>query len=114
MRPADVQLLRSPCCASELVFEGSLREGRLEGGSLRCRACARRWPVVDGIPDLVEDGEVRGFEWLIRHVYDLIAPFHDLGVRFVLPAVMFMSEDEARDRYVCRLELDEVGTHGPA
>lgn len=109
MTPADAQLLRSPCCAAELAFGGRLRGTDLDTGELRCRSCRRRWPVVDGIPELVEDGEVRGFERLIRHVYDLIAPFHDLGVRFVLPAVMFMSEDEARDRYVRRLELDGLG-----
>jgi hypothetical protein len=55
------------------------------------------------VPRLLDEGSIGCFEHLIRHVYDWIAPVHDLGVRWVLPLVMRVSEDEARDAYVQRL-----------
>jgi len=105
---AHVQRLRCPRCAARLAFDGTLGGADLDAGMLRCRRCGAGWPVRGGLPDLTDDAEVRGFEWLIRHVYDFIAPFHDLAVRYVLPLAMFCSEEEGRERYVRRLELDRL------
>ncbi len=108
MTLAHVQRLRCPRCAARLAFDGTLGGADLDAGTLRCRRCGAGWPVRRGLPDLTDDAEVRGFEWLIRHVYDFIAPFHDLAVRYVLPLAMFCSEEEGRERYVRRLELDRL------
>ncbi|PYO40063.1 MAG: SAM-dependent methyltransferase [Gemmatimonadetes bacterium] len=108
MTPAYVQRLRCPRCEARLAFDGTLRGAELDTGTLRCRGCGVAWPVQRGLPDLVDGLEIRGFERLIRQVYDLIAPFHDLAVRYVLPLAMFCSEEEGRARYVRRLELEQL------
>jgi ubiquinone/menaquinone biosynthesis C-methylase UbiE len=95
-----------------LTYAGSIRKGALDVGTLRCGRCSGEWPVEAGVPRLLDEDEIGCFEGLIRHVYDWIAPVHDLGVRWVLPLVMRVSEDEARDAYVRRLELDRLDRSG--
>lgn len=67
MRPGLLPLLACPACGGAL-------EAR-DGDSLRCRGCAKVYPVVDGVPhlrpgDALEDGRVRrtaesfSWEWL--------------------------------------------------
>ncbi len=80
---------------------------------LRCAGCGGAWPVDAGVPHLLDDHEVRGFEGIIRHVYDWIAPWHDLGVRWALPLVMGVSEAAARETYIRRLELDRLDQGAP-
>jgi ubiquinone/menaquinone biosynthesis C-methylase UbiE/uncharacterized protein YbaR (Trm112 family) len=108
MTPAQSRLLRCPLCGHQLEFDGQLRDGALYAGVLRCSACPRSWLVRDGIPELLHEPEVHGFEGLIRCVYDVIAPFHDLGVRYMLPLLMCASEDATRDAYMRRLDLGKV------
>ncbi len=103
-----VAILRCPRCGGALDFAGARRDGAIDTGTLRCRAGGCTWPVAGGIPSLVDESQVRGFECAIRWIYDLISPFHDLGVRYFLPTVMFVSEDAGRDRYMRRLELDRL------
>jgi len=45
-----LELLACPVCRGAL-------EARRDPDRLRCAACGRDWPVVDGIPDLVPPDE---------------------------------------------------------
>jgi ubiquinone/menaquinone biosynthesis C-methylase UbiE/uncharacterized protein YbaR (Trm112 family) len=108
MKAAQAALLRCPRCAGELRFSGSRRGGELMDGSLACAACRAGWPVRGGRPAILDAAKVRGVEWLIRMVYDVIAPFHDPAVHYLLPIFMGASEEEARRRYLARLALSEI------
>jgi ubiquinone/menaquinone biosynthesis C-methylase UbiE len=48
---------------------------------------------------------VAGTDWLLRPVYDLIAPFHDLGVDVVLPIIQYPDPSSTRQHYIDQLEL---------
>lgn len=108
MTAADVELLACPLCGGALTFDGSLTRGEIDAGSLDCGGCERPWPVSGGVPRLVDEAAVGGFESLIRLVYDLIAPLHDPAVRYVLPLAQGASEATVRDGYLRRLELGRL------
>jgi len=82
--------------------------GRLHAGNLHCGSCARPWPVEQGMPHLLEATAVYGFEAFVRVVYELFAPFHDLGVRYGLPLAMLATEEEVRENYMPRLEVEAI------
>jgi len=103
--PGDVGALACPRCLAALGFDGTLACGHLDRGALRCGSCGRAWLVADGIPRLVDEGEVRGFDRLMRFFYDVGAPFHDPAVRYLLPLLQGTSEQSLRDAYMPRLEL---------
>jgi ubiquinone/menaquinone biosynthesis C-methylase UbiE len=104
----DLEALACPACLGTLAFEGREVRGRLVDGTLRCGACARVWAVHDGVARLLDDARVAGMDRLLRPVYDLIAPFHDLGVDYLLPILQFPDLGATRDRYVERLALDRL------
>ena len=112
----DVPVLRCPIagCKGQLAFDGSLGapldEGGhpLLGGTLDCLACKRRWPVSWGYPDLIEPGSVTGSDWLLRPIYDFIAPSHDAGVNCVLPLLQYPDPKGARERYIEPMQLKEL------
>src|SRR4029453_6540346 len=89
-------------------FAGTRRGGECMDGTLACAACPGAWPVRAGRPALLDEGEVRGFESLIRMVYGVIAPVHDPAGHHLLPLFMGASEEEARRRYLARLALSEM------
>jgi len=105
MTRAELGFLRCPRCRAALVLAGADRAGDIDAGTIRCQRCTGSWPVRDGLPRLIDDAEVRGFEGLIRIVYDLISPFHDLALEYLMPLVMFGSADAGRERYIARLDL---------
>jgi len=105
MTCGDVAALSCPSCRGPLGFEGTLAGEHLDRGTLRCGRCAGEWPVEDGIPDLVDEAEVRGLDRLMRFFYDLGAPLHDPAVRYLLPLLQGSSEEALREAYMPRLEL---------
>lgn len=108
LTPDDVDVLACPVCRSDLRFEGELRNDQLVGGELRCQECARRWSIRDGLASLYDERRVRGLDRLLRPVYDLIAPFHDLSVDLVLPILQFPDPRATRARYLERLDLERL------
>jgi ubiquinone/menaquinone biosynthesis C-methylase UbiE len=110
----DVHLLKCPKahCTGQLTFRGSLGapidgsdDQPLGCGTLDCGQCGSAWPVQWGCPELIEPGSVSGTDWLLRPIYDLIAPSHDFGVDCVLPLLQYPDPDGARERYIERMEL---------
>ncbi len=76
MRDSVVKLLACPRCGSRLerVTAPESAESQTAKDELVCRTCQRRYPVVDGVPDFLEntvrDGHVAksfGFEWTLHH-----------------------------------------------
>lgn len=119
MRPnlttADVGVLKCPKanCTGALTYTGSLGsaiddsgERPLTFGTLECNKCRSTWRVFLGCPDLIESGTVTGSDWLLRPIYDFIAPVHDVGVDCVLPLLQYPDPDGSRDRYIEQMKLD--------
>jgi ubiquinone/menaquinone biosynthesis C-methylase UbiE len=68
------------------------------------------------VPRLLEP--TNGYEGFIRVVYELFAPFHDIGVRYGLPLATFATEEETREAYMRRLDVEGIARErrdaGPA
>jgi ubiquinone/menaquinone biosynthesis C-methylase UbiE/uncharacterized protein YbaR (Trm112 family) len=109
VRIDDVEVLVCPTCRGRLEYNGMFSGDELDEGELLCSACRRRWRVCEGLPHLFDEAAVRGLDWLSRLSYDMFAPFHDLGVRFLLPLLQF--EGASRDHYMSRLELGTLTPH---
>src|SRR5262249_3557332 len=80
----------------------------LEHGALVCLRCGHPWYVDYGLPRLVKPGSITGLDWILRPIYDFIAPVHDLGVNLALPLLQFPDFGASRDRYIRALELDAL------
>lgn len=108
MNLSDVDLLTCPTCNGTLAFRGRTASALLAEGVLQCLACGTAWPVSGGVPHLYDPAKVRGSDYLLRFVYDWIAPWHDLSVKFVLPILQTESADTTRDGYMDRLQLTHL------
>ena len=94
---ADFGVLRCPVadCRDRLHLERPV-DPALESGVLRCGRHA--YALRGGIPLLLDPEEELGMDGLLRPIYDMIAPVHDLGVRFMLPALQFPDPAARRTR----------------
>lgn len=114
----DTDILICPGCSGKLTFDGhhgtANRNGKrpLRSGTLRC-TCGRSWPMTAGVPRLVEPRTISGPDWMLRPIYDFVAPSHDLGVDFFLPLVQFPDPGASRERYMRPLELNKLGRNTP-
>jgi len=108
MTPQDVARLACPACRGPLDFDGTLAGEHIERGRLRCAGCGRPWPVSDGFPDLVDEAQVRGLDWVMRFVYDRIAPLHDPATYVLLPLLQGSSEASTREGSMRRLRLGDL------
>ncbi len=109
MTPAHVALLRCPRCGNGLEYVGTLDAGELHVGNLRCAPpCDAAWPVADGVPRLLGPTPGWGLEGFIYWIYQLLAPIHDLGVKYGLPLAMLATEDDVRGGLLPQLELDAL------
>jgi SAM-dependent methyltransferase/uncharacterized protein YbaR (Trm112 family) len=104
----DVEVLACPACLGRLVWEGRARGGLLEEGGLFCSDCGARWPVVEGLPRLFREREVRGRDRFLRAIYDGLPSLHDPLTTLLTPLLQGHSEVELRERYVPRFELDTL------
>jgi ubiquinone/menaquinone biosynthesis C-methylase UbiE/uncharacterized protein YbaR (Trm112 family) len=105
---ADVRVLACPACRGGLDFRGTTAGEEITTGALRCEQCNREWPVEAGLPRLFDDDEVRGFERVMRLIYDAFAPFHDAVTRFVVPVMQCGMEASTRNAYMRRLDLPRL------
>ncbi len=103
---ADLESLRCPASRTPLRYEGPPTSGWLRSGELV--SDSRRWPVIDGLPRLYEEAEVRGSDRLMRHIYDRLPFLHDTVVRLTLPLFQGTGEAPLRDAYMRRLELERL------
>ena len=54
MRIEMIQILVCPLCKAELALEDAVEvDGLVTEGTLVCRACGERYPIEDGIPNLL-------------------------------------------------------------
>jgi ubiquinone/menaquinone biosynthesis C-methylase UbiE/uncharacterized protein YbaR (Trm112 family) len=105
MELQDVDGLCCPGCGGRLVFHGQEDGGRLKHGKLRCGGCGEAWKVSRGLPRLYRETAVRGTDRLMRVIYDGLPALHDPLTAVLTPLLQSVSEDEARGRYMRRLEL---------
>jgi ubiquinone/menaquinone biosynthesis C-methylase UbiE/uncharacterized protein YbaR (Trm112 family) len=77
-------------------------------GALRCSGCGTAWPVVEGLPRLFREEEVRGKDRFLRVIYDGLPWLHDPLTTLLTPLLQGRSERELRERYLARLELDAL------
>ncbi len=104
----DVALLACPVCRGTLRFDGRIYEDRLGQGVLECQDCGRPWAVQNGLAALYDERRVQGLDRMLRPVYDLIAPVHDLAVNLSLPILQFPDLDNGRHNYIARLDLPRL------
>lgn len=104
----DVALLRCPKCGSGLRPTTARHDDPREDRQLACQRCGERWPVEDDIPVLVDRYKVRLSDGFFRLVYDIVAPFHDAGTKYVLPILQWSSEASMRGHYLRRMRLDKL------
>ncbi len=101
----DLPLLVCPSCRASLRFEGEARGAHLDTGALACDGCAARWPVVSGLPHLYREDLVRGHDRMFRVIYDAIPGLHDPLTTVLTPILQGVTEREARERVMRRLDL---------
>jgi uncharacterized protein YbaR (Trm112 family) len=85
MNAADAGTLACPECHARLTFDGTVVDGQLDQGVLRCARCGPRWPVRDGLPHLVDEARVQRADRFMRLLYDWLAPLHDPLTRVLFP-----------------------------
>jgi len=107
---ADLARLRCPIapCDAQVDFAGSVgaKTGFLESGVLTCRSGAHHaFGVRGGIPFLVSEADVSGMDAILRPIYDMIAPVHDAGVKYMLAALQFPDPRARRQNYIAKLEF---------
>lgn len=100
-----IAVLSCPCCRGDVHFVGRLDAEHVTDGEVHCARCSRHWPVENGMPRFIDDRAIGGVERLMRLIYDNLAALHDPSSRLIMPALQFVSEAVARDRYMPRLEL---------
>ncbi|MBU8896653.1 class I SAM-dependent methyltransferase [Corallococcus sp. M34] len=106
MDHGDVEWLACPSCGGRLVFHGQMTEREhLRHGALRCGGCGEAWKVSRGLARLYREGEVRGTDRLMRVIYDGLPALHDPLTAVLTPLLQSVSEPDARDRYMRRVEL---------
>lgn len=110
MTLADSALLACPACRAALSWDGETRGECLDKGWLHCGGCRASWPMVDGLPQLFQEREVRGKDRLMRAIYNGLPSLHDPLTAFLTPVLQGVSEAALREGYVSRLEL---GTLAP-
>lgn len=108
----DVATLACLRCHAALGYDGSRAAGHLVDGMLRCMACGVSWPVIDGLPRLVDERGVSTTDRMMRFVYDWIAPLHDPATSFLLPLLQGASEADTRDGHMRRLRVGELRRDG--
>lgn len=110
---SDLAQMRCPIesCRSPLLFQGTWSGAELESGVLKCEKASppHSYGVRGGIPFLLSDSEVEGMDGLLRPIYDMIAPVHDAGVRYMLPVLQFPDPRASRRNYITELELEKLG-----
>lgn len=85
MRIADTALLRCPVSGQPLTWQGTNLELFLADGSLASQDGLQVWPVVDGLPQLYREGELKGTDRLMRHIHDRLPRAHRPLLRLGLP-----------------------------
>ncbi len=56
-----LEILCCPVCKGELELrDADEREGEIVSGTLVCRACAERYPISDGIPNMLPPDQRNG------------------------------------------------------
>jgi uncharacterized protein YbaR (Trm112 family) len=101
--PGDLDVLVCPTCRARLRPE---QDGDLPSAEcLRCTRCEEQWPIRDGMPRLLADDAVSGFERPVQLGYDVIAPLHHAAVDLVLPLLQGTSSQDGRDGYMRRVDL---------
>jgi ubiquinone/menaquinone biosynthesis C-methylase UbiE len=102
MKPETLELLACPACKGELTLTGD-PTASARAASLHCVACARHYPVVNGIPHFIQPQELTSFNRKFARMYDWFSwvyrPFSAIAFR-----IIGMSEKGGRREILDRLE----------
>ncbi len=69
MKHQSIEVLACPACHSRLEFEGPTGDW-IETGVLCCQTCGVVYPILDGIPQFVERGQLTGLNKRFAYLYD--------------------------------------------
>ena len=107
MRPEALQLLRCPACRATLT---EATAGPAPGrATLDCSGCGRRWPLRNGIPQLVFPEELAREDARVERFWNRMAPTYDLISR-ITAVQRGVPEDEERRQLAGRLGIGSGAT----
>ncbi len=113
MRIQDTHLLVCPVNRQRLHWEGTNLELFLSDGALRTEDGAASWPVVDGLPHLYREEDLKGTDRLMRHIRDRLPPVHRPLLRAGLPLLQGGGTERAlRDATLEHLRLGALRPRG--
>lgn len=113
MRIADTATMACPVTGQALRWLGTNLELLLAEGSLESADGSQRWPVVDGLPRMVREGELKGTDRLSRHIHDRLPRAHRPLLRWGLPVLQGGGSEAAlRGALIEALRLGELGGGG--
>lgn len=114
MRIADTATMACPVTGQPLRWQGTNLELLLMDGALTSADGSQRWPVVDGLPRMVRDAELKGTDRLSRHIHDRLPRAHRPVLRAVLPALQGGGTEAALRRALLdSLRLGELAGGAP-
>ncbi|MCK6503080.1 class I SAM-dependent methyltransferase [Myxococcota bacterium] len=114
MRIADTATMVCPVTGQALRWQGTNLELLLAEGNLESADGAQRWPVVDGLPRMVREGELRGTDRLSRHIHDRLPRAHRPVLRLGLPVLQGGGSEAALRRALIEgLRLGELAGGDP-
>lgn len=102
MKRQTIALLACPVCHSTLEFDGQPGE-RIETGVLCCEKCTKVFPILDGIPQFVERGELTGLNRRFSNLYDWFSLIYPAFSRTAF-ALIGMNEASGRRELAARLD----------
>lgn len=109
MHIADTALLVCPETGSALTWDGTNLELSLADGTLTSQDGSQVWPVVDGLPRLYRDADLRGTDRLTRHIHDRLPRVHRPLLRLGLPILQGGgTEHSLREATLEALRLGEL------
>lgn len=101
MNEKSLVLLASPGTDQSLEMTSASHERGSE--ALQCPKTGKRFPIMDGIPNFVDDFEVEGSNRKYRDLYNRFSPFYNLAQKLFY--LFRGGEAKARSAYLKELEI---------
>ncbi len=106
MKPETVSLLRSPGTHEPLRLVSAQASGGIAQEELVCERSGERFLIRDGIPLLLDESSISGFNQRYQRFYNRIASLYDAAIRLV-GNLGGGGEGRSRGEYLRELEVKD-------